>query len=106
MATVTFITHAGERHDVALIPGQSLMELATENGVPGIDGDCGGFCACGTCHVMLSAAAIADLGSSGPDEDVMLNMSSERTPHSRLGCQVRVSLAQDGLEVHLPQFQL
>jgi 2Fe-2S ferredoxin len=106
MAVVTFISHDGEKYEAPLEEGQSLMRVATNNAVPGIDGDCGGEAACGTCHVIVDPQWSDRVGLSGPVEEEMLAMNPERQPTSRLSCQMQVSEAWDGLIVHLPEFQL
>lgn len=106
MSVVTFITHDGQEHVTSLEEGSSLMQVAVEGMVPGIDGDCGGEAACGTCHVIVDERWIAEVGRSGPVEEEMLAMNPEREPNSRLSCQVRLSDRLDGLTVRLPEFQL
>ena len=106
MGTITFVEHDGTPHDVELVVGESLMELATSNGVPGIDGDCGGEAACGTCHVIVDDAWIATTGTRSEEETSMIDMSPECTPASRLACQLCATPGLDGLKVHLPEFQM
>lgn len=105
MAIITFIQHSGGTQNVAITEGSTLMDLAREHGVPGIDGDCGGSCACGTCHVIVDAAWAAKLGPRNAEEERMLSMTSECQPHSRLACQIRASSALDGLRVQVPEHQ-
>jgi 2Fe-2S ferredoxin len=106
MALVTFVSHDGEKHEAPLAEGQSLMQIATNNAVPGIDGDCGGEAACGTCHVIVDSQWSETVGLSGAAEEEMLAMNPERQPTSRLSCQMVVSEAWDGLTVQLPEFQM
>lgn len=106
MATVTFVDHGGTPHDVDLVEGESLMEIATSNAVPGIDGDCGGEAACGTCHVIVQREWIAKVGQRSALESQMLEMSPECETNSRLACQVIASAGLDGLTVRLPEFQM
>ena len=106
MAVVTFVSHDGDKHQVPLDEGQSLMQVATNNAVPGIDGDCGGEAACGNCHVVVDPQWSDQVGSSGVGEEEMLAMNPERQPTSRLSCQMTASEAWDGLIVHLPEFQM
>jgi 2Fe-2S ferredoxin len=106
MAVVTFVSYDGEKHEAPLEEGRSLMQIATDNAVPGIDGDCGGEAACGTCHVIVESAWAEQTGLSGPDEEEMLSMSPERQPTSRLSCQMRADKAWDGLIVQVPEFQM
>lgn len=106
MAVVTFESYDGETHQAPLEEGRSLMHVATENAVPGIDGDCGGEAACGTCHVVVDPAWAERVGSSVAAEEGMLAMNPEREPTSRLSCQMVLCQAWDGLTVRLPEFQM
>ncbi|UMB70088.1 2Fe-2S iron-sulfur cluster-binding protein [Mycobacterium paraterrae] len=106
MAVVTFVSHDGDKHEAPLEEGQSLMQVATNNAIPGIDGDCGGEAACGTCHVVVDPQWSEQVGLSGPAEEEMLAMSPERQPTSRLSCQMPVSEEWDGLIVRTPEFQM
>jgi 2Fe-2S ferredoxin len=106
MAVVTFVSHDGEKDEVPLEEGLSLMQIATNNAVPGIDGDCGGEAACGTCHVIVDPQWSEMVGRSGAVEEEMLAMNPERQPTSRLSCQMLVSAAWDGLIVQTPEFQM
>ena len=106
MSVVTFISHDGEKHEAPLEDGESLMQIAVSNMIPGIDGDCGGEAACGTCHVVVDDAWVDVVGRSTQVEEEMLSMNPEREPTSRLSCQVQVSRSWDGLTVQLPEFQM
>ncbi|BBY51859.1 putative ferredoxin [Mycolicibacterium arabiense] len=106
MAVVTFVSHDGEKREAPLQAGQSLMQVATNNAIPGIDGDCGGEAACGTCHVVVDPQWSEQVGLSGAEEEEMLSMNPERQPTSRLSCQMPVSEAWDGLILHTPEFQM
>ncbi|MGK2956547.1 MAG: 2Fe-2S iron-sulfur cluster-binding protein [Solirubrobacterales bacterium] len=106
MGTVTFVEYGGTTHDVELAEGESLMELATSNGIPGIDGDCGGEASCGTCHVIIDDEWIAETGTRSDEERQMIEMSPECEPNSRLACQLKACASFDGLKVHLPEFQM
>lgn len=106
MGKIKFIEHDGIVHEAKFEEGQSLMQVATGHGVPGIDGDCGGACACGTCHVILDAPLAALAGPRGDEEEQMLSMTPERQTASRLACQVKVVAAMDGMAVRLPEFQM
>ncbi|MBE0486378.1 2Fe-2S iron-sulfur cluster-binding protein [Marinobacter sp.] len=106
MGKITFVEHSGTAHIVEIAEGQSLMQTAIDNGVPGIDADCGGACACGTCHVILHSDWVQAAGSINADEQGMLGLTPEKTDASRLACQITVSEALDGLIVHLPEFQM
>ena len=106
MGRIIFIEHNGTKHEVEIEEGKSLMETAVENDIPGIDADCGGGCACGTCHVIVDRNWIQATGDMYPDEKGMLSMTPEKTDTSRLSCQVTVSEAMDGMIVHFPEFQM
>lgn len=103
---VTLIAHDGERHEVDAEAGTSLMDIAVNSMVPGIDGDCGGECACGTCHVKVAAEWFERTGTPSADEVEMLSMTPERGDTSRLACQISMSEELDGLVVELPEFQM
>ncbi len=106
MAMVIFVEYDGTQHPVNIETGKSLMQLATDNGIPGIDADCGGGCACGTCHVILASQWLAMMDSAKPDELQMLDFTPEKTSTSRLSCQIQMSETMDGMMVHLPEFQM
>lgn len=106
MATLTFIEHNGTQHEVDIEVGKSLMQHAADNLVPGIDADCGGECACGTCHVVVDPAWFGKTGSVGEAEQQMLEITPEKAATSRLACQIQVSDALDGLVLRLPEFQM
>jgi len=106
MGKIIFTTHSGETHEADLIAGKSLMQIATDNAIPGIDGDCGGVCACGTCHVILDSVWINAVDGQNAEEEQMLQMTPERQNTSRLACQITVSNDMDGMTVQLPEFQM
>ena len=106
MGNITFIEHDGTEHVVGIEAGKSLMEMAMDNGVPGIDADCGGSCACGTCHVIVADDWFAKTGSRNDEEQQMLDMTPERASTSRLACQIKTSEALDGMVLRLPEFQM
>lgn len=106
MAKLIFIEHDGTRHDIALEPGKSVMQHAAENMVPGIDADCGGECACGTCHVIVDAEWFDRTGGMSAEERQMLEMTPEGGGTSRLACQIKVTDALDGMVLRLPEFQM
>ncbi|MBI1251580.1 MAG: 2Fe-2S iron-sulfur cluster binding domain-containing protein [Alphaproteobacteria bacterium] len=105
MAKITYIEHGGRQHVVEVPNGQSVMEGAVKNNVPGIDADCGGACACATCHVFVDESWLAKSGDKSSMEESMLDFASEVQPNSRLSCQIKVSDALDGLIVRLPASQ-
>lgn len=106
MAQVTFVEHDGTEHHVEIEEGKTLMQLALDNFVPGIDGDCGGACACGTCHVILEDGDYAKTGKVLAEEEGMLGLKPEKTETSRLACQIDLSSNMDGLVVRLPEYQM
>lgn len=106
MAKITYIEHNGTRHEVDVAPGLTVMEGARDNGVPGIEADCGGACACSTCHVYVASDWVERLPPKGDMEGDMLDFAWNPDPvTSRLTCQIPVSDALDGLEVMLPEKQ-
>ena len=106
MGNITFVEHDGTQHVAEIEVGKSLMQVAMDYGVPGIDADCGGQCACGTCHVIVDSQWIELTGSAQPDELQMLDLTPEKTATSRLSCQIKVSNAMNGMIVRLPEFQM
>src|ERR1700679_2158596 len=102
MAKITYIEHNGNAHVVDVKPGQSLMEGAVKNNVPGIDAECGGACACATCHVYVDEAWRAVTGEPQVMEKSMLEFAAHPGGGSRLSCQIPVTAALDGLIVRLP----
>jgi len=105
MAAITYIAFNGERHVVDVNSGMSVMEGAVRYGVPGIDADCGGACACATCHVYVDPAWQARTGKRNALEDSMLEFTESVEPNSRLSCQIRVTEELDGLIIRLPESQ-
>ena len=105
MAKITYIEHDGTEHVVDVKNGLTVMEGAVKNNIPGIDADCGGACACATCHVYVDEAWQGKTGSTSAMEDSMLDFAENVEPNSRLSCQIRVSDDLNGLIVRLPQSQ-
>ena len=105
MPKLIYQIFGGETREVEVPDGTSVMEGAVRNGVPGIDGDCGGACACATCHVYVDEAWREATGKPSAMEESMLDFAEEVEPNSRLSCQIRVSDALDGLVVRLPENQ-
>lgn len=107
MAKITYVQHDGTRHDIEVANGMTVMEGARDNGVPGIDADCGGACACSTCHVYVDGEWIDRLPAPDPMEEDMLDFAYEPRPgESRLTCQITVDDSLDGLVVHIPERQI
>ncbi|ASG22256.1 MULTISPECIES: 2Fe-2S iron-sulfur cluster-binding protein [Azospirillaceae] len=105
MPKITFIDPDGHRHDLEAEEGQSVMKVAVAHGVPGIEADCGGACACATCHVYVDPDWAAAAGSPQGDEAAMLEFAVEPQPTSRLSCQIKMGPALDGLLVRIPLSQ-
>jgi ferredoxin, 2Fe-2S len=105
MARVTYIEFSGSEHVVEAAAGQSVMEAAVKNGVPGIDALCGGVMACGTCHVFVEPTWLGKLPETSAFEETMLGFSVNTQASSRLACQLKVTEALDGLVVRMPESQ-
>jgi 2Fe-2S ferredoxin len=105
--TVTYIDQNGGRRSVSALSGTSVMQVAVNNNVQGIIGECGGAMMCATCHVYVPDVWHAALPPVSEGEDATLSSTiSERRPNSRLSCQISLTDALDGLVVHLPESQL
>lgn len=105
MTKLTFITHDGTRFEVEAENGSTVMENAIRNSVPGIEAECGGACACATCHVYVDEAWREAVGEPEAMEEDMLDFAYDVQPNSRLSCQIRVSGELDGLVVRVPERQ-
>ena len=105
MPKVTYIEHNGTAHTVDVEKGLSIMEGAIQNGVPGIDADCGGACACATCHVYVEEKWLDKFPSVGDSEKDMLDFAFETKSNSRLSCQLLLDESHDGVVVNLPTKQ-
>jgi ferredoxin, 2Fe-2S len=105
MAKITFIQHNGTEQTVDGIPGMTVMEAAIKNMVPGIDADCGGACACATCHVYVEAEWLDKVGKRAAMEEDMLDFAFDVRDSSRLSCQIKISDAINGLCVRVPEKQ-
>ena len=105
MATITYIEPDGSERIVDVKAGLSLMEGAINNGVNGIEADCGGVCACATCHIYVDADWIEAAGPRTDIEEAMLDLANEVRENSRLSCQVKVTDGMDGLILSIPEEQ-
>lgn len=105
MAKITYIEFGGTEHTVDVADGLSVMEGAVKNMIPGIDADCGGACACSTCHVYVDPAWTEKTGGPEEMEEDMLDFAFDVKENSRLSCQMRVSSEFDGLIVRMPEKQ-
>jgi len=107
MAKITYIEHNGTQHTVDVANGLTVMEGARDNNIPGIEADCGGACACSTCHVYVDPAWVEKLPTKDDMEEDMLDFAYEPDPaRSRLTCQIKVTDAVDGLIVQMPEKQI
>ena len=106
MPKITYITSTGVEHVVTATCGESAMQTAVSHRIPGIDGDCGGVAACGTCHVWVDQNWLDRIGPAKPGiESEMLALTDGSTPFSRLACQIHLQPALQGLVMHLPAWQ-
>ncbi len=105
MPKITYIDASGEERTVEAQTGSTVMETAIKNDVPGIDADCGGACACATCHVYVDNDFLAKCGESQAMEQSMLDFAENVQPNSRLSCQIKVTDELDGLRVTTPESQ-
>ncbi len=105
MAKITYIAHDGSSRTLEVKAGLTVMEGAVKNNVPGIDADCGGACACATCHVYVDEAWMDKVGAASAMEESMLDFAEGVKPNSRLSCQIKVTDALDGLVVTTPESQ-
>ena len=105
MPKITFVDHAGTARTIDGEVGSTVMETAIRNNVPGIDAECGGACACATCHVYVDEAWTEKVGPAEPMEQDMLDFASDVRTTSRLCCQIRVTPELDGLVVTTPARQ-
>ena len=107
MAKITYIEHNGTEHVIDVANGLTVMEGARDNGVPGIEADCGGACACSTCHVYVAEDWVEKLPTKEAMEADMLDFAWEPdTARSRLTCQIKVTDELDGLVVTMPEKQI
>jgi ferredoxin, 2Fe-2S len=105
MPKITYIDATGTSRTVDASVGATVMETAVKNSIPGIEAECGGACACATCHVYVDDDWAARTGKAQPMEDDMLDFAFEVQPTSRLSCQIKVTEALDGLIVRTPAKQ-
>lgn len=103
MPKVTYVTPDGERHDVVVENGYSVMEGAINNNIDGIVAECGGACACATCHSYIDEAWLGKLPPMEDMEDSMLDAAFDRRDNSRLTCQIEMSDELDGLVVYVAE---
>ncbi|HET7409481.1 MAG TPA: 2Fe-2S iron-sulfur cluster-binding protein [Paracoccaceae bacterium] len=107
MPKITYIEHDGTEHTVEVAEGLTVMEGAVSNNIPGIDADCGGACACSTCHVYVDSAWVEKLPPKEDMETDMLDFAYEPDEaRSRLTCQLKVTPELEGLVVRMPEKQI
>ena len=105
MVKITYIDSAGAARTVDAETGSTVMETAIKNSIPGIEAECGGACACSTCHVYVDEAWTVKTGEPAPMEEDMLDFAYDVRPNSRLSCQIKVIEELDGLVVTTPERQ-
>jgi ferredoxin, 2Fe-2S len=105
MVKITYIDSTGTARTVEGEVGSTVMETAINHGVPEIEAECGGACACSTCHVYIDEAWREKVGEASPMEEDMLDFAFEVRPNSRLSCQIKVRDELDGLVVTTPSRQ-
>ena len=105
MPKITYIDNEGTERTVEAKNGESVMETAIKNSIPGIDADCGGACACATCHVYVDQSFMDKVGEQQEMEKSMLDFAENVQENSRLSCQITVSDDLDGLRVTTPESQ-
>ena len=105
MAKIIYVDHEGTERPIEASNGESIMEAAIKNSIPGIDADCGGACACATCHVYVDEAFMEKVGNPEDMEQSMLDFAENVQSNSRLSCQITVSDGLEGLKVTTPESQ-
>jgi 2Fe-2S ferredoxin len=105
MPKITYIDTDGTSRTIDAEIGSTVMETAIKNGIPGIEAECGGACACATCHVYVDEAWVAIVGEASPMEEDMLDFGYDIRANSRLSCQIKVTPEIDGLIVRTPERQ-
>lgn len=105
MPRVIFVEFNGTVHEVDVSNGTTIMQAAVSNMVPGIEGDCGGLCACGTCHVYIPDEWRAKCGTPEELEQAILDFAFDVKDESRLGCQIKLTDDLDGITVNMPERQ-
>jgi ferredoxin, 2Fe-2S len=105
MPRIVFVDHSGERREVNVASGLSVMQGAVDNLLEGIIGECGGSCSCATCHCYIDDAWLEKVGPAMNGEKAMLDCVFDPQPNSRLACQVLITEDLDGLVIRLPETQ-
>jgi 2Fe-2S ferredoxin len=105
MAKLQFVDFSGVARTVEASVGSTAMEAAIKNGIPGIEAECGGACACATCHVYVDEAWQTAVGAPTAMEEDMLDFAYDVRPTSRLSCQIKITDQLDGVILHTPERQ-
>lgn len=105
MPSVKFIAVDGTEHVVQVAAGSNVMQAARDNDIAGIEGECGGACACATCHCYVEEGWLDKVEPASSAETGMIDCVVDPQPNSRLGCQITITEALDGLVVRLPKSQ-
>jgi 2Fe-2S ferredoxin len=105
MPKITYIESSGNETEIDLPVGWTLMQGATTNGIDGIEAECGGSCACATCHCYVETLSERLPAPSENELNMLANVAAERRPNSRLSCQIKASADLDGMVVRLPATQ-
>jgi len=105
MVRIVYVDQGGASHEVEAPPGMNLMEAAVKNGVAAIEGECGGALACATCHVYVPEEWQGLTGQATEDEIEMLEFGIDVDARSRLGCQIEITEAMEGLTIFTPVSQ-
>ncbi len=105
MPKITFVAPDGTRFDIDAETGATLMETAVRNAVPGVEAECGGACACATCHVYIEESFMPVVGEPEIMEEDMLDLAYDTRATSRLSCQVPITDEMDGMVVTVPERQ-
>ena len=105
MVKINFVDFSGETRSIDAEAGSTVMEAAIRNSIPGIEAECGGACACATCHVYVDEAWREKVGAPTPMEEDMLDFGYDIKPNSRLSCQIKITDALDGLVIITPERQ-
>ena len=105
MPKITYIEHNEKSHTIEVPTELTIMEGAVQNDIPGIDADCGGACACATCHVYVDEKWFDKIPKPDNAEIDMIDAAYETTKFSRLGCQITITDELDGLVVKMPSKQ-
>jgi len=106
MAKITYIEFGGDKHEIDVETGKTVMRAAVEDSIRGIIGDCAGACSCATCHVYVDPAWVDKVGPKSDTEAMLLEEVCDPRDNSRLSCQIKVTPELDGLVVRLPEKQV